>query len=98
MSQDPGTTKRRYACPACLSGDGLWEAVVVSGWRSINTLLEPAGDRDVDWFDVELDFTARPEVGCSCGWEGSRIEFVQIGIDGKPLPTVHPSQMKIVDE
>lgn len=88
--------KKSYQCPKCGQLETLWEAVTVPGWRSINKHLEPEGDREVVWSDAEFDGWASAEVGCvACSWEGSRIELVAVGIDGNPLPIIHPSQMNL---
>jgi hypothetical protein len=87
--------KKSYQCPACSRPGTLWEAVMVPGWRSINQHLDPEGDRDIDWPDAE-PWGRDCEIGCvACGWEGSVAELVAIGIDGKPLPVVHPEQTVI---
>jgi hypothetical protein len=88
--------KKSYQCPKCGEVGTLWEAVTVPGWRSIDQHLDPTGDRDIDWYDAERDSWASPEMGCGeCGWEGTRSELSAIGIDGKPLPVIHPNQLAI---
>lgn len=79
-----------------MKGDGLWESMIVPGWRAMDEYLEPASDRDVDWCKAERDTWDRIEVGCSCGWEGLRQELQPIGIDGQPLQAVHQDQMELV--
>lgn len=91
--------KPRYCCPDCKKEIGLWESVLVQGWRGINAYLEPDGERDVDWNYAETDEMASRQVGCGeCGWEGLRDELElagRVGLDGKPLAIVHPDQMEI---
>lgn len=92
---------RPHHCPHCHARDGLWEPVMVQGWRSIDEYLVPTtgqgiNDCDIDWGTAERDTWASMEVGCGeCGWEGMRSQLQILGIDGKPLPTVHPQQMEI---
>lgn len=88
------TAERSHRCPSCKKDDGLWEGVTVPGWRSIDAHLTPAtssGDRDTDWSNAERDGT----VGCSCGWEGTREGLEVVGLDGEPLPAVHPNQLEL---
>jgi hypothetical protein len=93
--------RNRHRCPHCHKSINLWEAVTVQGWRSIDEYLDAApdpgrDDRDVDWSTAEQDGWASPEVGCGeCVWDGQRDQLQAIGIDGEPLPTVHPQQMEI---
>lgn len=88
-------SESRHVCPSCMEGDGLWESVIVQGWRSIDEHLQPEGERDIDWSTAESDGWASPEVGCSCGWDGARRELVAMGIDDLPLRRLHPDQMEI---
>lgn len=86
---------RRHRCPSCLKEDGLWEAVTVPGWRSLDAYLRPTGESDFDRTHAERDDFANPSFGCSCGWEGSRDALEVLGIDGAPLAPVHPDQLQI---
>jgi len=79
-----------YSCPNCRRDDGLWEAVEVPGWRSIDAHGNPTRlQREVDWSYAE----PTAEVGCAeCSWEGLRSELLR---DGVPLPSVHPRQQRL---
>ncbi len=77
-------------CPDCRESDGLWRGVTIEGWQSLDATLKPTGERDVEWSTAEPDGT----LGCSCGWEGS--ELATLGIDGEPLPEIHPAQQVLV--
>lgn len=89
-------------CPGCNKPDGLWEEVMVPGWQSCDAYIDSDGRRrtkaarrghparEVDW---HAGVVSEHDMGCShCYWEGTRDELVQLGIDGKPLPVVHPGQ------
>jgi len=81
-----------YRCPECKSSDGLYEEVQVPGWRSVDEHLQPTGDRDVEWHDAE----PFGNYGCSCGFGPYLIgRFEKIGVDGEPLPVVHPDQITL---
>lgn len=91
--------KRRHRCPACHKSDGLWEAteVTVGGWRGLDEYLEPNGESETDDFDVLSGPYPTGQVGCSqCDWRSwLRDDLEAVGIDGEPLPVVHPNQMQI---
>jgi hypothetical protein len=66
----------------------------VSGWQALDAEGKPTGRREVDWAVVEeLD-----EGGCGeCGWDGSLDQMqVALGVDGVPLPEIHPGQQELV--
>lgn len=90
------SAKRRYRCPECHRSDGLWEGIefLYSGWRSVDERLEPGGAEDTG--DL-IDQNASGEIGCSkCDWRSwSRDSLEAIGINGEPLPVVHPNQLQI---
>lgn len=73
-------------CPECLTADSLWRSVTVEGWQELDADLKPVKNGDVEWSTAEhLNF------GCSeCDWEGS--DLTTLGIDGRPLPEIHPHQ------
>lgn len=87
--------KNRYRCPKCASGTNLYEDVYVPGWRSVDEnldVLTGPSDRDADWWQAESEGT----FGCGdCEWTGRRDQLAKVGIDGNPLPFIHPQQMAI---
>jgi hypothetical protein len=88
-----------YRCPECRESDGLWEAieVTVGGWRELDDKLEPKSAAEYDTCDVLAGPYTTGEVGCSkCDWRGrGQDSFEAIGIDGEPLPFIHPNQLEI---
>lgn len=65
---------------------------MVDGWRSIDETLRPTGQREVEWYDVQSEGMG----GCSeCNWEGALSQLEAIGLDGEPLPEIHPDQMTL---
>jgi hypothetical protein len=87
-----------YVCPKCRDDKGLWRGVVLTGWEAVGGDLTPrsfAGrglEREVDWEAASADGM----YGCGeCQWEGVRAELVRLGIDGEPLPAVHPAQERL---
>lgn len=80
-------------CPSCEKSDGLWLDVELSGWRAINPDGSPGYEQDADWHFV----TELSTGGCTCGWEGSKDEMrlPPLGLDGRPLPEIHPGQETI---
>jgi hypothetical protein len=49
-------------------------------------------NEDVDW----LNAVTTGEYGCGeCQWEGMRRELEALGIDGEPLPVIHPGQIRM---
>lgn len=86
----------RYRCPACHNvTEGLWRGVTLEGWQAVDQHLKPEGtgylDCEANWDTVESD----GQFGCACGWEGTKRDLERIGLDGEPLPTVHPQQQTI---
>ena len=91
-------TAPTFRCPECKQSDGLYELVMVPGWRSVDDKLAECGgrhDRDVDWLSPQ----GMREYGCSCGYANGHEIGVdgleQVGIDGEPLVPVHPDQLAI---
>lgn len=84
--------KKSYRCPECHGSDGLWQDVTFGGWEEVDATLTPTGKRDVGVYDV-VDRYDRG--GCTCGWEGSFAALEAVGLDGQPLPSVHPAQTQI---
>ncbi len=77
-------------CPECKTADHLWRGVTLEGWQAIGPDLKPTGERGVEWTPVYPDGT----LGCSeCQWEGT--ELATLGIDGEPLPVIHPQQQAL---
>lgn len=92
MEAATNTPTPQHACPKCKSTDSLHEEVLVTGWRSIDSRLNPDGlSRDVDWGDVDHN-----GYGCTCGWSGGKSSLVKLGIDGEPLPEIHPDQQTLI--
>lgn len=86
------TAQQSYCCPECKDGDHLWEEVMASGWRGIDTHLKPTHERDTDWSIIDT----MVNVGCSaCDWRGQRRMLVVLGVDGEPLPEIHPLQQTL---
>lgn len=86
------TPGRRFRCPECHESDHLWQNVSFSGWEEIDAHLQPTGTREAnDWDIVERE----QDGGCTCGWEGSFSSLEAVGIDGEPLPLIHPHQTAI---
>lgn len=86
-----------YVCPKCLNDHGLWRGVDVPGWESIDGNLKPLTrgslDREAHWSNAEADGT----YGCGeCNWEGGKADLVRLGLDGLPLPKIHPGQERLV--
>lgn len=85
----------KYRCPGCGRNDGLFEKVVVPGWRSVDEELNPidgSTHRDVEWSNVYSE----DRYGCGeCEWEGDMDDLQSLGIDGEPLPLVHQDQLTI---
>lgn len=84
-----------YVCPRCMNAKGLWRDIEVDGWEAVGDDLTPKSfkgrgpEREVSWEG------ARPvgTYGCGeCQWEGGKGDLVRLGIDGEPLPEVHPGQ------
>lgn len=85
-----------YCCPKCKKDNGLWESVMVQGWRGVDRDLAPTSDHDIDWSTAERDGWTDPEMGCSeCEWAGKRDALVTLGVDGEPLPFIHEGQARI---
>lgn len=82
---------RARRCPRCHESDGLWQEVTVDGWRAIDAYLKPTGTVESMGHVISVE----QQGGCSCGWEGSFRDLEIVGIDGEPLPTVHPDQLQI---
>lgn len=82
----------RVRCPDCHRDTALWVGVEVPGWQAVNSDLTPAREREADWPYALPDGTA----GCGeCGWEGldrGAGGLERLGLDGCPLPVVHPRQ------
>lgn len=84
----------RHRCPNCKSSEHLWEGVLVEGWRAIDAELNPSSDHGVNDFDWRYaDPTGN--VGCMCGWEGVKSSLEALGVDGEPLPAIHPDQQTL---
>lgn len=86
--------ENKRVCPKCNKGDALWQEVEVIGWRDVDEYGDPRpnGNHDIDddWNSPHIGTGA---VGCAhCEWEGSERNLVQLGIDGAPLPFIHPGQ------
>lgn len=97
--------RARLVCPKCDKPDGLWEECMVPGWQSMDAYLDENGrvrtepaqrgwpEREVDWNNGVV---SEYDCGCShCGWEGRVDELVRLGLDGKPLPRIHPAQERL---
>ena len=83
--------KQRHVCPKCQRGDRLWQGVTIQGWVDIDTYLEREGAPETDfaWYDNENQY------GCGeCGWEGIKQGLTVHGLDDKPLPVIHPNQLR----
>lgn len=80
----------RHACPKCGCDSGLYRRLEIPGWQRIDAFLKPHGLIETDDFDAE----PTGEFGCGeCQWEGWDLK--NIGLDGEPLPFIHPNQMTI---
>jgi len=79
-------------CPNCGRADGLWEGVMLSGYYELDEHLQRTSGAETDGAYT----TPSGEYGCAeCGWTGTRGDITKLGIDGKPLPPVHPQQTRI---
>ena len=78
-----------YRCPRCAKTVSLWEGAEQSGYYPVNDRLERTGGFESDG----AYYNTTGEFGCGeCSWVGSRTDFEKLGIDGKPLPFIHPNQ------
>jgi hypothetical protein len=84
----------RYVCPKCARNDGFYQEITaeVEGTQPLDECLEPNGPTELDGPEHVID---SGEYGCECGWSGGRHEFVQVGIDDKPLPYIHDGQLRL---
>lgn len=83
-------SEKRHACPKCGRDDGLYRRMEVPGWQRVDPFLKKTGGIETEDFDAE----PTGEYGCGeCQWEGFKLETV--GLDGEPLPFIHPNQLTI---
>jgi hypothetical protein len=87
--------KSRYRCPKCGKGTNLYEDIYIPGWRSVNDHLEQMFGRD-HWDCDLMQADSEGTYGCGdCNWKGTKQSLTKVGLDGKPLPIIHPNQMAI---
>jgi hypothetical protein len=69
----------------------------VPGWEAVDGRLQTTYPRhgmyrDVEWSDAQ----PTGDYGCGeCQWEGPQDELERLGVDGAPLPVLHPRQMRM---